>query len=423
MIKIDCDVVVVGSGVAGLVCALELPEDYNIILITKKNLEDSNSYLAQGGISVRRGEKDRESFINDTLTAGHFKNNKKAVEILVDESEDAIQSLLKYGVEFNMKDDSLAYTREGGHSKFRIVYHNDITGRAVMEGLIKKVKTRRNIRILEECEMKDIVEMDNSSLGVIAKYDNKYTFINSKYTVLATGGTGGLYGNSTSFPHIKGDGIGVAITHGVKLKDISNIQIHPTSLYEEKIGRRFLISESVRGEGAKILNYHGNRFIDELKPRDVVSKAIFEEMKKDNSKHEWLNFRTIDKDINARFPNICKYLMDIGIDPKKENVPVVPAHHYTIGGIDVDMNARTSMNNLYAIGEVANTGVHGTNRLASNSLLECVVFGKRAAKDIKNNYTEEKKSLDLDNLAYSIDGNYEDIVKKRIEEDENSKVK
>lgn len=423
MIKTDCDVVVVGSGVAGLICALELSEKYNVILITKKCLEDSNSYLAQGGISIRKGKKDRESFIQDTLSAGHFLNNKEAVEILVDESEDALKSLLSYGIDFNTKDSSLAYTREGGHSKFRIVYHEDITGKAVMEGLINKVKSKKNIKIVENCSMKDIIEFNNTSYGIIVNYENDGILIHSNYTVLATGGTGGLYKNSTSFPHIKGDGIGVAIKHGIKVKDISNIQIHPTSLYEDKIGRRFLISESVRGEGAKILNNHGKRFIDELKPRDIVSKAIFEEMKKENSKYEWLNLRTINKDINIRFPNICEYLSAAGIDPKKENVPIVPAHHYTIGGISVDMNSKTSMDRLYAIGEVSNTGVHGSNRLASNSLLECIVFGKRAAKDINSKFSNNKLLIDLDNYTYSNNEDYEEMVKKRIEEDENSKVK
>lgn len=420
--KINADIVIVGSGVAGLICALELPESLKIVMITKKNLEDSNSYLAQGGISVSLGEHDREDYIEDTLRAGHYKNRIEAVKILVDESQDAARTLIKYGVEFTKYCGKMRRTREGGHSKFRILYYEDVTGKAIMEALIKTIIKRRNISIFNNCEMEDILEKDNKCMGVIANRNNERFMVNTKKTVLATGGIGGIYQNSTSFRHIKGDGIAIAIKHNIKLKDISYVQIHPTTLYENKNGRRFLISESVRGEGAEIRNHKDQRFVDELKPRDYVSNKIFDEMKKENTKFEWLNFKTVNVDIKERFPNIYEYLKDIGINPESDYVPITPAHHYTMGGIDVDMNSKTSMDNLYAIGEVACTGVHGQNRLASNSLLECVVFGKRAANHIAENPGEFIDYNENADNIYKIPNELQKImIKERIEKDVESK--
>ena len=421
----NCDVVIIGSGVAGLICALSLDKNFKIILITKKKLKDSNSYLAQGGISVCRGKEDREEYIEDTLIAGHYKNNREAVEILVDESEEAIKTLIKNGVKFTGDKKGLFYTREGGHRKFRILYCEDQTGKYIMESLIEKVLERDNIKIIEDCEFLDIIEKENNCLGILAKKEEIFA-IKSKFTVLATGGLGGIYKNTTNFSHIKGDGVAVAIRHNIELKDISYIQIHPTTFYTKENERKFLISESVRGEGAVLLNQKLERFTDELKPRDKVTRAIFEEMKEDKSEYEWLDFSTIKLDIKERFPNIYNHLLKRGINPLKDKVPIVPAQHYTMGGIKVDMNSKTSMKNLYAIGEVACTGVHGQNRLASNSLLESVVFAKRASQSIidennisvYNNITDDVFKNIADKILLTDKKENRNIIMQRIKEDE-----
>ena len=421
----NCDVVIIGSGVAGLICALTLDKNFRIILVTKKKLKDSNSYLAQGGISVCRGKEDREEYIEDTLIAGHYKNDREAVEILVDESEEAIKTLIENGVKFTGDKKGLFYTREGGHRKFRILYCEDQTGKYIMESLIEKVLERDNIKIIEDCEFLDIIEKENNCLGILAKKEEVFV-IKSKFTVLATGGLGGIYKNTTNFSHINGDGVAVAIRHNIELKDISYIQIHPTTFYTKKNERKFLISESVRGEGAILLNQKLERFTDELKPRDKVTKAILEEMQKDKAEYEWLDFSTINLDIKERFPNIYNNLIKKGINPLKDKVPIVPAQHYTMGGIKVDMNSKTSIKNLYAIGEVACTGVHGQNRLASNSLLESVVFAKRASQSIidennisvYNNITDDVFKNIADKILLTDEKENKNIIEQRIKEDE-----
>lgn len=424
--NITCDVVIVGSGVAALVCALSLPKDQNIVLITKKSLIDSNSYLAQGGICVMRGDSDRDSFIEDTLRAGHFQNDKEAVEILVDESNAAIKTLQELGVVFTGDENGPYYTREGGHSNFRILYHDDVTGKSIMESLIETMKKRKNINIMENCSMTDLLisKKNEECLGIYAIHNGKNLVINSRSTVLATGGIGGIYKNSTNFPHIRGDGIALAIKHNIELKDISYVQIHPTALYEEKLGRRFLISESVRGEGAQLINHKHERFTNELNPRDIVSKAILEEMEKDGTKYELLDLNPLKDSIEKRFPNIYNKIIEIGLNPLKDPIPVVPSQHYTMGGIKVDMDSKTSMKNLYAIGEVACTGVHGKNRLASNSLLEGVVFAKRSAKSIiKENPPLITYIEDLTKKTLISDAEISLIIKERIYEDELAKAK
>ena len=424
--NITCDVVIVGSGVAALVCALSLPKNQNIVLITKKSLIDSNSYLAQGGICVMRGDSDRDSFIEDTLRAGHFQNDKEAVEILVDESNAAIKTLQELGVAFTGDENGPYYTREGGHSNFRILYHDDVTGKSIMESLIETMKKRKNINIMENCSMTDLLisKKNEECLGIYAIHNGKNLVINSRSTVLATGGIGGIYKNSTNFPHIRGDGIALAIKHNIELKDISYVQIHPTALYEEKLGRRFLISESVRGEGAQLINHKHERFTNELNPRDIVSKAILEEMEKDGTKYELLDLNPLKDSIEKRFPNIYNKIIEIGLNPLKDPIPVVPSQHYTMGGIKVDMDSKTSMKNLYAIGEVACTGVHGKNRLASNSLLEGVVFAKRSAKSIiKENPPLITYIEDLTKKTLISDAEISLIIKERIYEDELAKAK
>ena len=403
------DILIVGTGCSGLYCALNLPKDKKITMITKKKAEDSSSYLAQGGICVKRGEDDFDSFFEDTLKAGHYENDKKSVEIMINGSEDVIDDLIEIGVEFNSNSEGdLEYTKEGAHSKARILYHKDITGKEITSKLYEEVKRQKHIEIIENTTLLDVIAKDNKCLGVVvSKEDGSIDTIEAEYTVLATGGIGGLYDRSTNYSHTTGDSIAIAIKHGIELKNLDYVQIHPTTFYtKEKTGRSFLISESVRGEGAILLNKNMERFVDELLPRDVVTKAIWKQMEIDGTEHVWEDLRPIpEEELKSHFPNIVEHCRQNGYDVFKEPIPVVPAQHYFMGGIKVNEMSKTSMEALYAVGETACNGVHGKNRLASNSLLESLVFAKRAAKDICANPRESSKLPEID---FSI---YEDLDK------------
>ena len=389
--KIDTDVVIVGTGVAGLFSALHLPRNKNIIMVTKSDLTSSDSYLAQGGICVLRDETDYDSFMEDTLRAGHYENNKASVDLLIRSSREFIDELLSLGVRFHteyMADgtETLAYTKEGGHSKARILYHEDITGEEITSKLLRSVQALPNVTLYEHTTMIDLIVEQNTCRGIIIEDNNSgaQMMIYAQDTILATGGIGGLYEHSTNFPHLTGDAIQLAKKYGIALAHLDYVQIHPTTLYSEKPGRRFLISESLRGEGAILLNHKGQRFTDEIQPRDVVTKAIYEEMEKEGSKHVWLSAVNIPADeIHSHFPNIYAHCLAEGYDITQEPIPVVPAQHYFMGGIQVDTMSRTSMTHLYAVGETSCNGVHGANRLASNSLLESLVFAKQAANAIR----------------------------------------
>lgn len=380
------DVLIIGTGVAGMYSALNLSKDLNIVMLSKSSVDECNTYLAQGGISTALNEADKELFVLDTLKAGHFKNNKKSVEILADESISNISKLIDFGMNFDTKNGNFDYTREGAHSVNRIVHSTDKTGKVVFETLYAEVKKRKNISILENTCVFDLICDRNQCFGAVGIYNNNVYSFHSKATVLASGGIGGLFKNSTNQRTLTADGISMAIKNHIRLKDIQYIQFHPTSLYEKnKKDRRFLISESVRGEGAKLLNIRSERFVNELLPRDVVAAAIYAEERKTNSSHVYLDLSSMSSPfIKNRFPGIYTGCLDRGIDITRENIPVTPAQHYFMGGIEVDYNSKTSMNNLYAAGEVSNTGVHGANRLASNSLLEGLVFSRRAARYINN---------------------------------------
>lgn len=386
------EILIVGSGCAGLYSALNLPSDKQITIITKDIVEHSDSYLAQGGICMLQNEEDFESFFEDTLHAGHYENNRESVEIMIRSSQDVLKDLLSYGVDFQRTENGeLCYTREGAHSKNRILYHEDITGKEITSKLYEQVKKRENITLLEHCSMLDIMEDENGCSGVIAKMpDHSLECITAEVTMLACGGIGGLYEHSTNFKHLTADGVAIAMEHGVKLSNINYVQIHPTTLYtKDKKERSFLISESVRGEGAILLNKNKERFVDELLPRDVLTKKILEQMEKDQTEFVWLSAEKIPtEELDSHFPNIVAHCREHGYDIHKECIPVVPAQHYFMGGIKVNSNSKTSMNDLYAIGETACNGVHGRNRLASNSLLESLVFAKRAALDIAHDDKE-----------------------------------
>ncbi len=398
------DVLIVGSGVAGLYASLNLREDLEIIMVSKKSVNLCNSSLAQGGIAVARGKEDFQSFIEDTLKAGKYENNIDSVRVLVEESMDNINKLMDLGANFEKDENGVLFTKEGAHEINRIVYHKDITGKHVEDILLENVKRRKNIKIIEDCEMVDIYHRDNRCIGALFNKDGQDLSIYAKVVILATGGIGGLFKKSTNERIITGDSIGIAIRNNIEIKDLSYIQIHPTAFFSKKSEeKRFLISESVRGEGGKLLNCNGERFVDELLPRDIVSKKIYEEMKKTNSNNVFLDVSFMKKSfLQNRFPNIYNKCLEEGIDISKEPIPVAPAQHYFMGGIKVDLNGKTSMENLYAFGETSCTGVHGANRLASNSLLEALVFSRRGALEI-NSYIddleliiEERECEDLD---------------------------
>ena len=399
--EMNADVVIAGTGVGGLFSALNLPADRKIIMITKSDLESSDSFLAQGGICVLRDEDDYDSWFEDTMRAGHYENRKESVDIMIKNSRDVIHDLIGYGVEFQKKDGEYAFTREGAHSRPRILFHEDITGEEITSKLLAQVKKLENVEIFEYTTMTDIIEEDGKCAGILAEdADGRKITIRADYTIFASGGIGGLYQHSTNFPHLTGDAVEISRKHGIRLEHLDYVQIHPTTLYSTKPGRRFLISESVRGEGAVLLDKNKERFVNELLPRDVVTKAIQEQMKKDGTDHVWLSMERIDKEtIMEHFPNIYQHCLEEGYDVTKECIPVVPAQHYFMGGVWVDSDSRTSMENLFAVGETSCNGVHGANRLASNSLLESLVFAKRAAKKIESEFKNAEASDPAESAA------------------------
>lgn len=394
--EIHTDAVIVGSGVAGLYSALKLPEDMKVVLITKSDLESSDSFLAQGGICVQRDEEDYDSYFEDTMKAGHYENRRESVDIMIRGSRAVIQDLVGYGVWFEQENGEFIYTREGAHSRPRILFHEDITGKEITSTLLERVKKLANVTIYEYTEMTDIIEENGACAGILAgkadgpDQEQRETLkIYADHTILASGGIGGNYQHSTNFPHLTGDAVRIAKAHGIRLENLDYVQIHPTTLYSLKPGRRFLISESVRGEGAVLYNHKKERFVDELLPRDVVAQAIREQMEEEGTDHVWLSMEPIPREkILKHFPNIYRHCLEEGYDVTKEWIPVVPAQHYFMGGIWVDSDSHTSMDRLYAVGETSCNGVHGANRLASNSLLESLVFAGRAAEKIK----EDKES-------------------------------
>ena len=389
---IKTDIVIAGSGCAGLYCALHLPKEKEILIITKSDAKESDSYLAQGGMCVMKDESDFDSFMEDTLKAGHYENDRTSVEIMIRSSKDVLNDLLAYGADFQKDENGkLIYTKEGAHSANRIVYHEDVTGKEITDTLYKEVRKRSNITIMERTTMTDIIVKENRCCGVIMIQESgDMESVEADFTVFATGGIGGLYKHSTNYKHLTGDGLKIAKKHGIRLKNMDYVQIHPTTLYSKE-GRSFLISESVRGEGAVLRDKNGNRFVNELLPRDILTKAIWKQMELDKTEYVWEDLRTIpEEELFHHFPNIVEHCKQVGYDVTKECIPVVPAQHYFMGGIEVDHESKTSMDGLYAVGETACNGVHGKNRLASNSLLESLVFAKRAAKDITKSYRKQK---------------------------------
>ena len=400
---IDCDVVIVGCGVAGLYCALNLPEALSVVLLSKEEVDHCDSMLAQGGICVLHDPGDYESFFEDTLRAGHYENRLESVDLMIRASRPIIDDLIKRGVRFaRTATGELDYTREGAHSRPRIVYHEDVTGEEITTHLLACVRELPHARILEHTCMTDILEGFEGSgrracRGVVATGpDGESLEIRADATVFATGGVGGLYSRSTNFSCLTGDGCRIAAEHGVLLEHMDYVQIHPTSLWNERPGRAFLISESARGEGAILLNDAGERFTDELQPRDVVSAAIFAEMRRTGAEHVWLSFERVPRDvIEGHFTHILERCLEEGYDIRERPIPVVPAQHYFMGGIHVDSDSQTTLPHLFACGETCCNGVHGKNRLASNSLLESLVFAQRAADKIMRDRFAEDTAAQL----------------------------
>lgn len=423
------DVLVAGCGCSGLYLALNLPKEKQILIVTKSDAESNDSYLAQGGMCVLTNEDDYEAYFEDTMAAGHYENDRKSVEIMIRSSQDVLKDLMGWGADFKKDaDGNLLYTREGAHSAKRIVFHEDVTGKEITSHLLEEVRKRDNITMMEYTTLVDIISRDGVCYGgVLRMQDGRIEKVEAEQVVLATGGVGGVYRHSTNFRHLTGDGIAMAIKHGVELKDITYVQIHPTTFYtKEKEQRSFLISESVRGEGAKLYDKHGKRFVNELLPRDLLTAEIHKQMEKDGTDYVWEDLREIPAaELDSHFPNIIEHCRQMGYDVHKECIPVVPAQHYFMGGIKVNHESKTSMEGLYAVGETACNGVHGKNRLASNSLLESLVFAKRAAADItsRKDRIEESvvqeaiESVDLAKYRDSeaLEKEYQALVQKAVQ--------
>jgi L-aspartate oxidase len=395
------DIVIVGDGIAGLTCALALAEKgIKPLVITRGK---GNTYLSQGGIAAAVGEEDSPLWhYLDTLRAGRLLNDEEAVKVVTYSGEEAISKLLEWGVPFDRNETFFELTLEAAHSKRRIFKVKDYTGRAIYEALHKK-GNEYGIEFLKG-ELTEIYTSEGKFSTVLIKTEKGFLLIEAKILVLATGGAASLYAKNSNIQDISGDSIGAALRAGVNLIDTEFVQFHPTVL----AGTGKLISEAVRGEGAWLVNDKGERFVDELSPRDEVARAIYLQIK--NGRKVFLDFKPIVArgiKIEEKFPQIYSTLKEHSYDPYKELIPVEPAAHYFIGGIATDSRGRTAVENLYAIGECACTGLHGANRLASNSLLEGVVFGLRAATDIALKlpfikpvpFKGEKLTLDTDKVT------------------------
>lgn len=415
------DVIIVGGGASGLYTALNLDKSLKVLLLSKRELTLSNSSLAQGGIAAVWDRKidSPEDHIQDTLIAGGFKNDKEHVEILVNEGPNDVQKLIDYGVEFDSNSDGTPHlTLEGGHSKSRILHYKDSTGKEIVDKLIIAVKALDNVTILSNHIVCDISSTNQETgqtfhLDVLDS-DNGHTTFHAHYVVMCTGGIGRVYEYTTNSAIATGDGIALSYRLGAEIKNLHLVQFHPTAFANKNTRESFLISESVRGEGAYLLNCNHERFMHryddrlELAPRDVVSRSIIEEARITGSNDFYLDITHKDAQfIRNRFPMIYSSLLHEGYDLTKDSIPIFPCQHYLMGGINVDGNSKTSMDGLYACGECSHTGVHGINRLASNSLLEAVVFSRRCANEI--NSLAKDKHNGFDTYQFDSDKNSNDI--------------
>ncbi|MHB1685946.1 MAG: L-aspartate oxidase [Ignavibacteriaceae bacterium] len=405
------DFVIIGSGLAGLYSALHASEFGKVALLTKTTVEMSNSYWAQGGIAAAIDSNDSPQFhFEDTIKAGRGLCKTDAVKILVEEGKKRIEELIEMGMPFDRENGKVAPGLEGGHGRKRILHAGgDATGREIVKFILNLVTSNKQITIFENTLVHKLIVNDNECFGVHA-FDilNRKNFtITGNSTFINSGGASAIYQRSTN-PHTTlGEGISLAFDAGAEIESMEFIQFHPTSFYSES-GETFLISEAVRGEGAILINQDSRRFlsdrsITELAPRDVVSEAIFYELKKSGKKNVFLNLSHLNAEkIKRRFSNIYQDALEYGVDITKDFVPVAPAAHYMVGGIKTGLHGETNIRNLFAVGEVASTGVHGANRLASNSLLECIVFGKKAVEYAVNNKPEEIRFKQIEPVELEI---------------------
>lgn len=389
-LKKQYSVVIVGSGLAGLYGALNFPEDIDILMLSKKERHQSNSSLAQGGVAcVLDLENDSyDLHIEDTLIAGSRANDVDAVTQLVEEGPGDVLRTIDYGVEYDRDEKGeLIKTLEGGHCRRRILHHKDTSGKEMVDKLVLAVEKLPNVTISDETMVTSMSRIKNG-FKIEVMRDNEYKTIYADFVLLASGGIGRVYKYTTNPSVATGDGIRLAYEMGASIKNLSYVQFHPTA-FNGANREQFLISEAVRGEGAYLLNCNKERFMDrydsrlELAPRDVVSRSVIMESRRLGSNNFYLDIRYKGEEyLKKRFPGIYAGCLSQGVDISKDLIPVFPCQHYLMGGIEVDLNARTTLPRLYAAGECACTGVHGKNRLASNSLLEALVFGRKAAEDI-----------------------------------------
>ena len=393
--SLETDVLIVGAGIAGLWTALHLPKKTTCTVICKYGYEECNSWLAQGGVAAVFDDDDTfESHIKDTLTAGAGLCNEEVVDILVREAPENMSELISFGVPFDRDDEgNLHMGREGGHSCRRILHSGgDATGRAITFALREKTKSHSNIQICEDTVLTEIFTDEHGVCGALVKDINGYRYVKTANVVMASGGIGHIYRYTTNPRGANGDGIAAAVRAGAKVDRMEMIQFHPTTLItKKKTERQFLISEAVRGEGAILRNGAGEAFMEsvhplkDLAPRDVVTIGILNELKRTGEPHAYLDVSSMTRAFFLqRFPNIYVKCETSGIRLTTEEIPVHPSQHYFMGGIAVDKNGMTNVDGLWAVGECACNGVHGANRLASNSMLECLVFGKRCAESIKS---------------------------------------
>lgn len=399
------DVIIVGTGISGIYAALNLNGRLKILMLSKRELTLCNSALAQGGVAAVMDSKndDFELHIKDTLIAGQYKNNLDNVKILVEQGPRDVERLVeKYGVDFDRNaDGSLALTLEGGHSRRRIAHHKDTTGKEIETNLIGQVSKLENVSVINNSVLCRLEKKDRIFFAdVLTTENNKHEYYCADDVILATGGIGRVYNYTTNSAIATGDGIQLAYNLGAEIRNLSYVQFHPTAFADRKERECFLISEAVRGEGAYLLNCKKERFMPnyeperkELAPRDVVSKCIMEEQKKTGSDEFWLDISYKDADfIKNHFPMIYENVLKKGYDMTKEPIPIYPCQHYLMGGINVDGKGATNIDGLYAAGECSHTGVHGKNRLASNSLLEALVFSRLIAEDINTHFTPDRRT-------------------------------
>ena len=424
MKKYKFDYIVIGSGIAGLSAAIKLVNHGNVAIISKDEINETSSRYAQGGIAAAMLPKDSiKSHYEDTLKAGCFHNKKSAVRILTEEGPARVRELIEYGVNFDLNDNKeLKFAKEGAHSEARIIHHKDYTGYEITRNLIKIVKNHKNIQIFPSIFIKNLITENDEVIGCYGFNKKDQYLFNAKATILASGGFASIYQYSSNPAISTGDGITLAASVGCKLKDLEFIQFHPTGFCYEK-DKIFLITEAVRGAGAKLVNHKYQTFMHnyhqdaELAARDIVTRAIYFESKA-NQLPIYLDFSSIKNNVSQEFPQIYQFCLNQGFDLKKDLLPVTPCSHFTMGGVVTDLSGKTNINRLYAIGEVAWNGCHGANRLASNSLLDGLVFAHKSAIDIikkdfslislKNYISYEKNSHDL---------NIEEIkiIKKQIQ--------